>query len=108
MLVRELTELMPYGPDGNEGDGRDADLEEVTGQVRPNAKHHLTVSLFLLFTKQLSMFGFTDCCTRMYLHTTGRSMIQRRNRSERSWTLGGSRRARVGWGFNWRGRAAGA
>ena len=28
VLVRELTEPMPYGPDGDEGDGCDADLEE--------------------------------------------------------------------------------
>ena len=28
VLVRELTEPTPYGPDGDEGDGCDADLEE--------------------------------------------------------------------------------
>jgi hsp70-interacting protein len=28
VLVRELTEPTPYGPDGDEGDGRDVDLEE--------------------------------------------------------------------------------
>jgi hsp70-interacting protein len=28
VIVRELTEPTPYGPDGDEGDGCDADLEE--------------------------------------------------------------------------------
>ena len=28
VFVRELTEPTPYGPDGDEGDGCDADLEE--------------------------------------------------------------------------------
>jgi hypothetical protein len=28
VLVRELTEPTPYGPDGDKGDGGDADLEE--------------------------------------------------------------------------------
>ena len=28
VLMRELTEPTPYGPDGDEGDGCDADLEE--------------------------------------------------------------------------------
>jgi len=28
VIVRELTEPTPYGPDGDEGDGCDANLEE--------------------------------------------------------------------------------
>ena len=28
VLVRELTEPTPYGPDGDEGNGRNADLDE--------------------------------------------------------------------------------
>jgi len=36
VLVRELAEPTPYGPDGDEGDGCDADLEEkLTRFVRP-------------------------------------------------------------------------
>jgi len=36
VLVRELTEPTPYGPDGDEGDGCDADLEEKLMRcVRP-------------------------------------------------------------------------
>lgn len=34
VLVRELTEPTPYGPDGDEGDGRDADLEEKLTRFR--------------------------------------------------------------------------
>jgi hypothetical protein len=36
VIVRELTEPTPYGPDGDEGDGCDADLEEkLLRCVRP-------------------------------------------------------------------------
>ena len=34
VLVRELTEPTPYGPDGDEGDGTDADLEEKLTRFR--------------------------------------------------------------------------
>ena len=34
VLVQELTEPTPYGPDGDEGDGCDADLEEKLTRFR--------------------------------------------------------------------------
>jgi len=47
VLVRELTEPTPYGPDADEGDGRDADLEEKLARFVPTPP--LTVSLFFFY-----------------------------------------------------------
>ena len=47
VLVRELTEPTPYGPDGDEGDGRDADLEEKLARFVTTPP--LTVSLFFFY-----------------------------------------------------------
>jgi hsp70-interacting protein len=47
VIVRELTEPTPYGPDGDEGDGCDADLEEkLTRFVRSSTP---LIILFLFF-----------------------------------------------------------
>ena len=88
VIVRELTEPTPYGPDGDEGDGGDADLEEKLMRCVLSSN----VSL-----DEVLIIEFSDCCTRMCRHIMGRSMIRRRILSDRFWTLGGPRRARASW-----------
>jgi hsp70-interacting protein len=39
VVVRELTEPTPYGPDGDEGDGCDADLEEKLTRFVSTPRH---------------------------------------------------------------------
>ena len=95
VLVRELTEPTPCGPDGDEGDGCDADLQEKLIRcvcVRPNdfKNSYLCFYLFMIF-------GSAGCCTRMCRGIVGRSMGRRRTRSGRSWMLGGLRQAWASW-----------
>jgi hypothetical protein len=92
VIVRELTEPTPYGPDGDEGDGCDADLEEKLVRCVLQFK-----VLYVSLIDKALMIGFADCCIRMCRRMMGRSMIRRRTLSERSWTLGGPRQARASW-----------
>jgi hypothetical protein len=87
VVVRELTEPTPYGPDGDEGDGCDADLEEKL----------MRCVLYVSRIDKALMIEFSDCCIRMCRRIMGRSTIQRRTLSERSWTLGGPHQARASW-----------
>ncbi len=88
VIVRELTEPTPYGPDGDEGEGCDVDLEEKLMRCVPGDDFNYI---------QVLMIAFADCCTRMCRRMMGRSMIRRRSCSERSWMPGGPRRARASW-----------
>ena len=49
VLVRELTEPTPYGPDGDEGDGCDADLEEKLIRFVPSLRNAADRSFSFLF-----------------------------------------------------------
>lgn len=93
VIIRELTEPTPYGPDGDEGDGGDADLEEKLMRCV------LMIQSIVMYLLQINalMVGFADCCIRMCRLIMGRSMVRRRTPSERSWTLGEPRQARASW-----------
>jgi hypothetical protein len=69
VLVRELTEPTPYGPDGDEGDGCDAELEEkLTRSVRLCTTPPIV--LFFSFKQKLtlSMFGCRLLHTYVVVH----------------------------------------
>jgi hypothetical protein len=91
VIIRELTEPTPYGPDGDEGDGGDADLEEKLMRCV------LLIQSIVMYPLQINASIFAGCCIRMCRLMMGRSMVRRITLSERSWTLGGPRQARASW-----------
>ena len=76
VLVRELTESTPCGPDGDEGDGCDADLEEKLMRCVSRSNYVCT------YYPELLHMRLANCCTP---------------RTRRSSTLGGLHRARASW-----------
>jgi len=71
VLVQELTEPTPYGPDGDEGDGCDADLEEklTRSRIKTPTFDSFQNKISVLLMMSLDFFFFCRLlCTYVSAH----------------------------------------